>query len=271
MSADLFTAKKSDRKYTASHILSALRQKHIEDVFVPECKDGSTQARSTHKKMDAWVMPRSWSKPHITGYEIKVTRGDFLGDRKWQGYLEMCNTLYFAAAPGIIHPNELPAEVGLMEAVGWGTGMRLITRKKAVCRTDQKIPESVFRYVLMCRATIGVDREMGARERAQQFLDEKEEDKALGLAVSRKTREMMRKLNRESQETRALCESYGSIIAYLQSAGIDHTSPYVGTIVRNKVKAQQEVFTQQIQYQVSMLRKGLEQMEKRMEEINKGA
>lgn len=50
-------------------------------------------------------------------YEIKISHGDFLRDLnagKYLRYLPECNQLYFAAPKGIIKPNEVPAETGLM-------------------------------------------------------------------------------------------------------------------------------------------------------------
>jgi hypothetical protein len=73
----------------SNDILKLLSEKHSEDVFVPECKNGSTWL-STHLRLDAWVMNRSWTKLKFTGYEIKVSRQDFLRDDthdiKWHNY-----------------------------------------------------------------------------------------------------------------------------------------------------------------------------------------
>jgi len=40
-------------------------------------------------------MPRPLLNPACTGYDIKISRSDFLGDEKWTGYLPLCNLLYF--------------------------------------------------------------------------------------------------------------------------------------------------------------------------------
>ena len=70
----------------ASDLLALLAKKHSADVFVPECKTGGTWA-GTHLRLDAWAMRRSWTHPTVWGYEIKVSRSDFLSDDKWVGYL----------------------------------------------------------------------------------------------------------------------------------------------------------------------------------------
>jgi DNA repair protein MmcB-like len=163
-------------------ILKLLSERHKEDVFVAECKDGSTTMRNNYLRMDAWVMEKSWSHPRVIGYEIKVARGDFLGDKKWPKYLPLCNELYFAAPKGLIAPNELPAEVGLMEA----TQGRIITKKKAAYREVQ-IPESLFRYILMCRAKIGAEQTKNFRvDFWAKWLKEKEFTRDVGYRCSQK-------------------------------------------------------------------------------------
>src|SRR5690242_5105664 len=107
-------------------IRKLLAAKHAEDVLVPECKDGPTQGGS-HRRMDAWVMSKSWANPCVTGYEIKVSRSDFLGDEKWRTYLPLCNEFYFVAPSGIIEPDELPPEAGLLCVSSTGT---VLFRKK---------------------------------------------------------------------------------------------------------------------------------------------
>ena len=79
---------------TAKDILRLIESRHSGDLVVAECKDGPTHY-ARHRRLDAWVMRKSWSKPALYGYEIKVSRQDFLKDDKWPDYLPMCNELYF--------------------------------------------------------------------------------------------------------------------------------------------------------------------------------
>ncbi len=136
----------------SAEIIALLKVRHVDDVFVTECKDGpSQQTGKTHIRMDAWVMSKSWSNPHVWAYEVKTTRGDFLKDNKWRQYLKCCNTFYFVCPQGVINPDELPKDVGLMYVTSTGRGLRII--KKAPWR-NQKIDENLFRYILMCRTQI---------------------------------------------------------------------------------------------------------------------
>lgn len=93
-------------------------------------------------------MPYSWVKP-IIGYEVKISRGDFRRDRKWAGYLEYCNVFYFVTPWGLLQPEEIPAEAGLIWITKTGAGIRY--QKKAPSRWWHQIPQSIFQYVLMWR------------------------------------------------------------------------------------------------------------------------
>ena len=71
-------------KMTSNLIKSLLAVRHAKDVFVEECKNGPTHNTKTLIKLDAWAMSRSWANPHTFGYEIKVSRSDFLSDPQQQ-------------------------------------------------------------------------------------------------------------------------------------------------------------------------------------------
>ena len=81
-------------KVLARQIVDLLDVRHGRDVFVPECKGGPTWGGG-HRRLDAWAMRRSYTKPCVWGYEIKISRSDFFADEKWPGYLPFCNQFYF--------------------------------------------------------------------------------------------------------------------------------------------------------------------------------
>ncbi len=165
-----------------------LGERHSKDVIVSECKDGATQTRS-HSRLDAWTMRRSWSNPCFTGYEIKVSRGDWLNDQKWMSYLLMCNVLYFVCPAKLIKVEECPEQAGLI----WATkGKRLYTKKKAPHR-DIPDPTETLKYVLMARSDIDGPRagmpvtteESGKRGFWKKWLKEQKVDRELGYRVGR--------------------------------------------------------------------------------------
>jgi len=179
-------------------LLKLLADKHAKDVFVAECKDGPTWTNN-HLRLDAWVMARSWSHPLVTGYELKVSRSDFLADSKWQHYLPLCNVLYFVALKGIINPNELAPEVGLIEATT--NAGRLLIRKKAAWR-DVKVPEELYRYILMSRVRVvnaGQADGLKGKEYWRAWLADKDEKKELGYRVARAVREHVTRVEQENK------------------------------------------------------------------------
>lgn len=212
-------------KITAQEVLAALRSKHSEDVFVDECKDGPTQGVSEHFKLDAWVMNRSWANPVVTGYEIKVSRSDFVRDEKWRAYLPLCNQFYFVCPRGLIMPNELSPEAGLYYLSN--TGNRLLVQKKAAHR-DLEIPETVYRYILMCRTVVTRDRWL-FKDKTQfwrEFIAEKAEKRRLGFEVSKAIREHVSHVEVENMRLTQENQNLAEIKDTLKRLGISHTSTW---------------------------------------------
>ncbi|KKK53969.1 hypothetical protein LCGC14_3089430, partial [marine sediment metagenome] len=116
---------------TAGEVVRLLTKKHSADLFVSECKTGATYT-GTGMRMDAWAMKRTYSPPTTIGYEIKVSRSDFIADDKWPEYLTGCHQFYFVTPSDIIKPNEVPDQAGLLCVAK--TGTRLFTKKKAPWR-----------------------------------------------------------------------------------------------------------------------------------------
>lgn len=208
-------------KITAKNLIDLLAVRHSGDIFVPECKNGPTQGASNLLKLDAWAMKRSWTNPITYGYEIKVSRSDFLSDNKWTGYLKYCSHFSFVAPTGVIKPDELPKRVGLI--VPTKNGNKLLTKKKAPPR-NVKIPEDLFRYVLMCRATIGSDISEGNLEFWKSWLEDKEVSTELGRRVSKSLRktiaEKITNVEIENMRLKSQNESLATISKFCDKLGI---------------------------------------------------
>lgn len=169
---------------TAIDIQKLLQAKHSEDVYVSECKTGPTYPG--YMRLDGWAMKRSWASPMVTGYEIKVSRSDFLQDTKYLEYAKYCNSLFLVAPKGVAQVEELPEGVGYYQVAT--TGTRLFCKRKAVPRTDP-IPEELYRYILMARARIISPYEQYRPETKRAFfanwLETREVNSALGSRVSK--------------------------------------------------------------------------------------
>ncbi len=221
---------KDDLKPTAGKLLKLLATRHAGDVFVPECKTGASSGRpGTMLRMDAWAMKKSWARPASFCYEIKVARSDFLRDEKWQGYLPYCSDFYFVAPHGLISPDELPPEAGLLVASKNLT--RLYAKKKAA-RRDVDLPEDLYRYLLMWRTRI-VSADTVAttpREWWAKWLREKELNRELGWKVSKALHQVIEqkiaKVEKENKRLKAQNESFADVRECLERLGVDeHYAP----------------------------------------------
>lgn len=60
------------------------------------------------------MTPHRYSTKDIKLYEVKLTRGTWLADKKYQKYLDSCNRMYIACPKGLIKKDEVPNEIGLI-------------------------------------------------------------------------------------------------------------------------------------------------------------
>jgi hypothetical protein len=222
-------------------ILNLLKAKHEgqNDLFFHELNTGSA-TRSSVTRMDAWVMPRSWSNPECTAYEIKVSRSDFKKDEKWQTYLPYCNNFYFVCPPGIISTEELPPEAGLY--VTSSNGTRLF-KKKIASKRKVEIPVELFRLALMKSIPSHTHKsDMDLYDRQEQKLKrlEKLEDYVLnrdiigdrGHQLGKKIREIIQKeildVKAENKKLQNIISSLQDIERYIESLGITRDQLYWG-------------------------------------------
>lgn len=168
---------------TEGDITRLLEAKHSKDVVVTGCKTGSTWYASELRVFDVWIMPRSWKNFITKGYEIKVSRQDFINDTKWRKYLEFCHEFYFVAPPGVIDKSELPAEAGLLVT---STNCKKLYMKKKAPYRGVEIQTDIFIYIIMCRARISANEyEDNARKFWQNWMKDKKIDRVFGYRVSK--------------------------------------------------------------------------------------
>lgn len=194
-----------EKKWTAQEVKAAIAKRHAADLFFTEVKNGPTQIVNHHSKIDALAMKISWTNFTITGYEVKVARSDFLRDEKWRAYLPMCNQLYFAVAPGVCDPSEVPEVCGLVTVTQKGA---LRTVRKAPWR-DIDPPVEMFMYLMFNYIGAYHGRDV-ALPRAEQllrderldlfrkYLDDQADMKEIGRRVGGKLGREVSELRREN-------------------------------------------------------------------------
>lgn len=161
----------------------------------------------------------------MIGYEVKVSRSDWLNDKKYLAYLPLCHYLNIVAAPGVVQIEELPPDVGLLEPVGNGT--RLVTRRKAVYRKIE-LPGDLLVYVLMCRTKITreIQDSSGWRMRQlQEWVESKNEKHKLSYAVNAKIRETFAEQERRQSQLNFRLERLERIERRLTELGFDPDKP----------------------------------------------
>lgn len=218
-------------KVNAGTLKDLLAVRHYKDVFVAECKSGSTWF-SSHRRIDAWAMRRSWKNFTTWAYEIKVSRSDFLKDSKWRDYLPLCHQFYFVCPPMLIDKSELPQEAGLI--VSSKNGTRLYTKKKAPER-EVELPNDLLVYILMGRSKIlplwsenQIDHRLTQRENVdfwRAWLKEKADNRELGYAVSKAIREHVYAADQRVHLAEKKVETYEVFREKLRELNIDPDIP----------------------------------------------
>lgn len=181
----------------AEDILLELARKHSADFFMTEVKNGPSGWSGSNVRMDAVAIAKSWTHPCIYGYEIKVSRQDFLNDKKWPIYKEQTHSFSFVCPKGLIDPKELGEGVGLIyysEQSG-----RLYTRKKATYR-ECEMNAGMLLYIIMHR--LDSDRYpffSSKKEYLEAYLQDQIDKKQLGWNVSSKLAQDVQSLATENK------------------------------------------------------------------------
>jgi len=117
----------------AGRVLRALRLRHQppEWVFIVEAPVLSEKGL-VH--VDALALNCYWSEKYRrVGYEVKVSRGDFLGElkkpEKTALSATLCSDFFFAVPSGLVKPTEIPDPYGLM-VIGPKGGARIAKRSR---------------------------------------------------------------------------------------------------------------------------------------------
>lgn len=207
-------------KISAKQILELLAAKHSDDVFVPECKDGPSGTGMA--RLDAWAMKKSWANPQMIGYEIKVSRADFLRDTKWPAYLSMCHELYWVTPWKMVMPEEIPDGTGLMWVTN--TGTRVQVKRKAPHR-DIQVPANVMAYILMCRTAVHGERlQQSKAEYWRDWLAKHRDDQVMGSEVryqiARQIRTTLEQAERRAKNAEQRLKAFEDLERELDSMGI---------------------------------------------------
>lgn len=139
---------------TTQVILKTLREYYSSVngvLFFDELKVGTGNGRDAQQAIDAWVLNTYPSQGyHTTGYEIKVSRSDFLREiknpLKRRQALLVSKEFYFIAPEGLIKPHEIPIECGLKE-IYWHAELQKLIIKTTVRAPERDISPPSWRFL----------------------------------------------------------------------------------------------------------------------------
>lgn len=190
------------KKVTSTDIKLALREMHSNraSYFITECKTCSTYFPDPQGLLifDGLAITKSYTKPNIIGYEIKVSRSDFLQDNKWHLYLQYCNEFFFVVPKGMVKKEELPENVGLIYYDPDTTNLRTV--KKALWRQIEE-PVGVYKYIIFSklehdRLPFYEDRAEYAKDYLADRKDKKYVGAMLGTKLAQDVQEAHKRLER---------------------------------------------------------------------------
>ena len=202
-------ARLTNERITSTDIKIALSEKRRgKDFFLTEVKSGPTQISvpGDLKILDGLAIRKSWTWPCFTGYEVKISRGDFLRDAKFYTYEELVNCLYIVCPKGMIDRTELPESVGLMYYDP--EKKTLTTRKKAIFRQIEYSPEMLL-YIIFSR--LESDRYpffSDKRTYFEEYVAGKRRNKELAYSVKTKLVEENARLEEEIEKLRHFKDRY---------------------------------------------------------------
>ncbi len=255
----------NEEKVTALDIKKALAEKHCQDFFLTEVKNGSTYFPPADgmKILDGLAIKKSYTKPCFTGYEIKVSRSDFLRDAKYHTYATLVNMLYVVCPKGMIDKAELPETVGLMY---YDPEKKTITtRKKAIFRHVEYSSDMLL-YIIYSR--LDSDRVpfySDRKEYLREYIAGKNDGREIGYRLGTKMAWEITGLKTEIeslQHYKRLRDAYAAVERVMQEHGVifwshdpEYTAKNLAAALDRKVPPEVESVRKQLEDCVSMLKK----------------
>lgn len=204
---------------TADQLSKLLKARHSGDVFIPQCKMGSAGSRV----LDGWALLPTWSPRTAIGYEIKVSRSDWLKDQKFDEYRGACDLFFVVAPRGIVLSTELPHGVGLLEPIGTGDGQRLVMRTKAArIEADPVKLCRLMAYALMWKRVGGdPDDDRGRRAEVwRKWAQDKDRLSIIGCSVRGRMRQILTEAIEASERAAREVEMLRDAAEALRELGI---------------------------------------------------
>lgn len=165
----------------AKFITNVLYKKHVNDYALHQVSTGKYYSNGIFV-LDFWAIKLDWNKSDTSGYEIKVSREDFLNDSKWHNYLQYCNKFYFICPVGLIKPTEIDPMVGLIYVNEKG-GLKVV--KAAVFRICE-VPAGIFKHILFTRLPKLNEKPLTRETLIREYIEDRASSRELGTKFKSK-------------------------------------------------------------------------------------
>lgn len=208
------------KKITTKEITKSL----IESISKDEWIVGAEVAvRGTNGRIDVCaVRKRQFLRKQIRGYEVKISRSDFLSDvgsQKWRKYLAVCHQVYFAAPSGLLKKNEIPHGAGLITLgdKGWQ-----VIKSAPVHEPESLDADAVLSILFSTSRQDAEERDKLARLAARNSLNFSDVSREIGGEIGRRlaglSPQTEKKAERVSREVEKLFGKDKDVIAALRFA-----------------------------------------------------
>lgn len=260
-------------KITAHTLATLLREKHKDDLFFSEisCGHDVFEASCGNARLDHWAMKKSWSNPNYIGYEVKVSRADFMQDTKWPIYLNSCTQFYFVVAPDVCDVSEIGEQAGLM--VVSKNGKRLVTKKKAPRLKPKR--ERIYNMMKLALMRQGdgipqIDKLNQHPHQILDYLENAQEDKIVGSRVAHQLKHTRDLLDRRETQLQADKKKSEELLRIARELGIsEHDLAYIPERAKETLLKRMEGYLPELRGLAEMLGVNANRLRAAQEKIDK--
>lgn len=217
-------------KVKAHEITYALSKRNCDELFLTEVKTGPSTMRET-LRFDAIHIKKSWTRPCITGYEVKVSRNDFLHDDKYIHYKNYCHRLYMVCPKDMISVSEIPEDIGL---IYYNPEKKTLNTKKMAQLRDIEISSSLLYYILISRISNDLHPFFNnTKDYIEAYIQDKANKKELGWKFESKLIQNVEDAEKEAADLLNKLENYrekaierDELVKVLKDKGLLHSFEY---------------------------------------------
>ena len=269
-------ADSSTKKVTSTEIKIALSRINTKNYFLTEVKSGSSYMGTANRILDALAIKKSYTNKCFTGYEIKVSRSDFKADNKMYTYLPLVHQLYLVCPKGLIQPEELPLEIGLM---WYNPEKQTLVYKKKTPRRNIEIDPEMLLYIIYSR--LEEDRIPFYSSKAEflkDWMENKNSNRDLGNRVGSELARRISSLERQLEDTQKFgtgkeMEHYKEILQACVDAGMPDwyaqgRNTYAADWIRKELKRDYPEILDTVQRQLDVATKAIQRAKEVADEQN---